>query len=170
MAYPTTLVFQPSQAGEIGQQPNSLTDTVKRHPLGKRCKFIDPVYGEIECIYLAGVAACVAGSLVIYDPKNFNTVLTVAASRGPAAVAMSAVVAGQFGWFAVQGLVPASTAAAGTGAANSGIQTSATAGQATVSGTAGQKISGARCTAAQDGPGVGFTDVELAFPCANGDT
>lgn len=170
MAYPTTLAFQPSQAGEIGQQPLSLTDTTKRHPLGKRCKFIDPTYGEIECIYLQGVAAVAAGDQVIYDPKNFNTVRAVAASRGPVAVAMAAVVALQFGWFAVQGLVPVNTTAAGTGAGNSGLATTATAGQSTVSGAAGQKISGARCTAAQDGPGAGFTDVLLAFPCANGDT
>lgn len=170
MAYPTTLAFHPSQAGEIGQQDLTVTDTTKRHPLGKRCKFIDPTYGEIECIYLQGLAATAAGDVVAYDPKNLNTVRAVAATRGPMAVAMSANLANQFGWYAIQGLVPANTTVAGTGAANSGIQTSATAGQATVSGTAGQKISGARCTSAQDGPGAGFTDVELTFPCANGDT
>lgn len=170
MAYPTTLAFQPSSEGIIGVAPLTLTDTVQRHPLGKRTKFTDPSYGEIECVYLKGVAAVVAGDQVIYDPKNFNTVRAVAASRGPVAVAMAAVVANQFGWFAVQGLVPANTTAAGTGAANSGLATTATAGQSTVSTAAGQKISGARCTSAQDGPGAGFTDVELAFPCANGDT
>lgn len=170
MAYPTTLAFQPSQPGEIGQQALTLTDTTKRHPLGKRCKFLDPVYGEIECIYLQGLAATAAGDVVSYDPKNLNTVRAVAATRGPMAIAMSANLALQFGWYAIQGLVPVNTTAAGTGAGNSGIATTATAGQATVSGAAGQKVSGARCTSAQDGPGAGFTDVELTFPCANGDT
>jgi hypothetical protein len=168
MAYPTTLSFHASQAGEIGQQQLALTDTTQRHPLGKRCKFIDPTYGEIEAIYLKGVASTAAGDLVVYDPKAGTTTRSVAASRGPVAVAMSANVALQFGWYAIQGLVPVSTTAAGTGAANAGLAVTATPGQATVRAAAGQSIDGLICKSAQDGPGAGFTDVELHYPSANG--
>lgn len=168
MAYPT-LAFK-SKDAIIGAPDIALTDTNQRLPLGSTRTFLDPTYGEIKAIYLKGVASTAAGDLVSYDPKNLNTVRVVAATRGPMAVAMSANVALQFGWYAIQGLVPVNTTAAGTGAANSGIAVTATAGQATVSGAAGQKVSGARCTSAQDGPGAGFTDVELAYPTANGDT
>jgi len=168
MAYPTTLAFKSSQPGFIGAQQLTVTDTTQRHPLGQKMKFIDPTYGEITAIYLKGVAATAAGDLVLYDPKAGTTTRIVAASRGPIAVAMSANIANQFGWYAIEGVVPVNTTAAGTGAANAGLATTATAGQATVRGTAGQSIDGLICKSAQDGPGAGFTDVELHYPCANG--
>lgn len=170
MAYPTTLAFKGSQPGLVGLAAFNLSDTTQRHPLGMRAKFIDPTYGEIEAIYLKGVASTAAGDLVVYDPKNATTTRTVAASRGPIAVALAANVALQFGWYAIQGVVPVSTTAAGTGAANALLQVTATPGQGTVSGTAGVKIDGAVCKSAQDAPGASFTDVELHFPAANGNT
>lgn len=167
MAYPTTLAFKITSP-IIGAQDIALTDTTQRHPLGTRYRFVDPTYGEIECIYLKGVAGTAQGSVVVYDPKAGTTTLSVLASRGPLAVAMSANVALQFGWYAVAGVVPVSTTAAGTGAANAGLATTAVAGQATVRGVASQGVDGVICKSAQDGPGVGFTDVELAYPAANG--
>lgn len=168
MAYPTTLAFKSSQPGIIGAQQIGTTDTTQRHQLGQKVRFVDPTYGEIECIYLKGVASTAAGDLVVYDPKAGTTTRSVAASRGPLAVAMSANVASQFGWYAVSGVVPVNTTAAGTGAANAGLAVTATAGQATVRGGAGVAIDGLICKSAQDAPGAGFTDVELAYPTANG--
>ena len=169
MAYPTTLAFKPVSP-ELGLQPFDQTSTTQNHPLGHVARFVDGTYGEIEAIYLEGVASTAKGDVVAYNPKAGTTTRSVAATRGPLAVALSANVASQFGWYAKQGVVPVSTTAAGTGAANSLLEVTATAGQATVSGTASVKIDGAICLSAQDGPGAGFTDVLLSNPSANGNT
>ncbi len=167
MAYPTTLAFKSTDV-VIGAPAIDLSDTTQRAAIGTRRRFVDPTYGEIECIYLKGVAATAQGDLVVYDPKANTTTRSVAASRGPVAVAMGINLASQFGWYAVHGVVPVSTTAAGTGAANAGLAVTATAGQATVRAAAAQGVDGLVCKSAQDGPGVGFTDVELAYPTANG--
>lgn len=174
MAFPTAaqLQFQPIGTW-IGAQPIHTTSTVQNHPLGTRVRARDVGtlnYGEVECIYLKGVASTAAGDMVIYDPVAGTTTRTVAASRGPVAIAMSANVASQYGWYQVYGAAPLSSASAGTGAANAEVQTSATAGQATVSGTSAQKVDGAVCKAAQDTPSSGFTQVLLNYPTANGNT
>lgn len=169
MAYPTTLAFKPATP-QLGLQAIATTSTTQQHPLGTMVRAVDPVYGEGQFIYLAGLASTAAGDVVIYDPKLATTTRAVAATRGPVAVAMSANVASQYGWYQVFGAGPVNTASAGTGAANALLQTSATAGQATVSGTSAQKIDGAICKSAQDGPGSGFTVVLLDFPSANGNT
>ena len=169
MAYPTTLSFVPVEQ-YVGIQPIASTSTTQQHPLGTVVKAKDIAYGEAEFIYLKGVASTAAGDLVSYDPKNATTTRTVAATRGPLAVAMSANVALQYGWYCINGVVPVSTASAGTGAANSLLAVTSTAGQATVSGTASVKVDGALCVSAQGAPGTGFTDVVLARPAANGNT
>lgn len=168
MAYPTTLAFLPTSPSYAGVPPFNDVSTTQKCPLGTRMRFQDPTYGEIECIYLKGVASTAAGDVVSYDPKNAATVRAVAATRGPLAVAMAATVASNYGWYAVQGVVPVNSASAGTGAANSGLATTSTAGQVTVRTAANQGIDGVLCKSAQDGPGAGFTDVLLSYPCANG--
>lgn len=174
MAYPTTaqLYFKPTSP-QCGMQDLMTTSTTQAHPLGTKVKGLDYgtlQYGEGEFVYLKGVASTAAGDLVVYDAKAGTTTRAVAATRGPMAVALSANVASQYGWYQVLGNAAVSTASAGTGAANALIQTSATAGQGTVSGTAGQKIDGAICKTAQDTPSSGFTQVLLHFPAANGNT
>lgn len=174
MAFPTAaqLYFKPTTP-LIGAQDIMSTSTTQQHVLGTRVRGVDTgtlQYGEAEFIYLKGVASTAAGDLVVYDPVAATTTRAVAASRGPVAVAMSANVASQYGWYMVLGQAPVSTASAGTGAANALIQTSATAGQGTVSGTSGQKIDGAICKAAQGTPTASFTQVALHYPAANGNT
>jgi hypothetical protein len=174
MAYPTAaqLNFVPISP-QLGMQPIATTSTTQNHPLGTKIRALDVGtlgYGEGEFIYLKGVASTAAGDLVVYDPVAGTTTRTVAATRGPVAVAMSANVASQYGWYQVLGQAAVNTASAGTGAANALIQTSATAGQGTVSGTSAQKIDGAICKAAQGTPSSGFTQVALHYPAANGNT
>lgn len=169
MAYPTTLAFKQTTP-VIGATPIGVVDTTQRHNLGAVIRAADPVYGEAEFIYLKGVASTAAGDLVIYDDKADTTTRTTASTYGPVAVAMAAVLANQFGWYMIAGSAVVSTASAGTGAANNRLKTTATAGQATVSGTAANKVDGAYCTSAQDAPGAGFTVVEIARPSCNGNT
>ena len=169
MAYPTNINFK-GTGTVIGAQALSGTQTTQAAPLGQTTRAVDAIKGEGEFIYLAGVASTAAGDLVIYDPVAGTTTRTVATSRGPVAVAMSANVAGGFGWYQIRGYAIVNTTAAGTGAANALLAVTATAGQATVSGAAGNKIDNAICKTAQDAPGAGFTGVWLMYPSANGNT
>lgn len=72
-------------------------DTVAKNPVLTR-RF----EGRGEFIYLQGVASTVAGDLVVYDELGVTT-RAVAAASGPCAVAMAAVLAGQFGWYQIFG-------------------------------------------------------------------
>jgi hypothetical protein len=169
MAYPTNVNFKGTGTTIGGQAPNASSTTATAVP-GSTSRGVDAIKGEAEFIYLAGVANTAAGDLVIYDPVAGTTTRTVAASRGPVAVAMAATGAGSFGQYQIRGYAIVSTAAAGTGAANALLAVSATAGQATVSGAAGQKIDNAVCKTTQDAPGAGFTGVLIMYPSCNGNT
>lgn len=91
--------------GFIGGQAINETSTTQKHPLGTIAKAVDPTYGEGEFIYLLGVASTTVGSLVTYTLSSWQTALAPvgdAVSR-PVAVAMSANVAGQYGWYQISG-------------------------------------------------------------------
>lgn len=76
------------------------------HPLGTIVRAYDATLGEGEFIYLKGVASTVVGSLVEYDPVNATTTLAPNTGKlgNPVAVAMSANVANQFGWYQIAGV------------------------------------------------------------------
>ena len=82
----------------VGAQGLELTDTTQNHELGTEVQGFDSTYGTATFKYLKGVASTVVGDLVVYDQKANTTTRAVAGSRGPAAVAMSANVANQYGW------------------------------------------------------------------------
>lgn len=91
--------------GRIGHQPIATTDTVQNHPLGTVIRAKDPTYGEGEFVYLKGVASTVVGSLVTYDIYAGTTTLCPATGgKGSVAVAMSANVASQYGWYQIFGV------------------------------------------------------------------
>lgn len=149
---------------EAGLQPIATTDTVQNHPLGYLRRAKDPLYGEGTFIYLKGVASTAVGDVVNYDTYNGTTTRAVAATRGPLAVAMSANVASQFGWYQVHGAAVTSTAA-GTIAGNTFMVT-ATAGQISNGVTAAQGVIGARALTAVGTPSAGLAVVQLHFPGA----
>lgn len=93
--------------GPVGVQPITETSTTQRHPLGMRVLAIDPTYGQGEFIYLTGLAATGVGDWVTYLPDDWTTVKLIADARGPVAVAMSANVASQYGWYQIFGKVSA---------------------------------------------------------------
>lgn len=90
----------------IGSQKISDTSTVQNHPLGTVLKAADPTYGEGEFIYLLGVASTTVGSVVTYDANTYQTVLSAVGGNipRPIAIAMSANVAGQWGWYQIGGV------------------------------------------------------------------
>ena len=89
----------------IVEQAIATTSTTQAHPLGTIVRAVDPTYGEGEFIYLKGVASTVVGSIVEYD-TTFATGLNSSAigTPRPVAVAMSANVANQYGWYQISGL------------------------------------------------------------------
>ena len=116
-------------------------------PLGTIRRAVDPVFGEGEFIRLVGIGSTIVGSLVTYDTTTWQTALgTVALVKNqgvPLAVAMSACVANEHGWYQISGLaVIAKTAVA----CNPGVPIfiSATSGKIKVLASAGQQILGAQ--------------------------
>lgn len=162
MAYPTTIAFHEAYP-QLGLQPLMSTSTTKAHPLGTIVQGVDSVYGQGEFIYLEGVASTAAGDAVVYDSAAGTTTRTVAASKGPVAIAMSANVASQYGWYQISGAGVVNSSGATSGSV---CGTSSTAGQLGNTTTA-QQIEGMKFTTAQDGPGSGFTGVQLSRPSAN---
>jgi len=86
-----------------GTQPIAETSATQRHPLGTRVKATDPTYGGGEFIYLKGVANTAIGSWVTFNQDDNSTTLLAANAIGPVAVAMSANVASQYGWYQIYG-------------------------------------------------------------------
>ena len=136
--------------GFIGGQAINETSTTQLHPLGAIIRATDNAtssnLGSGEFIYLLGVASTVVGSLVTYSATTFQTTLspTNATSDGyPLAVAMSANVASQYGWYQIEGnaVVKKTTVAATPGVP---IFISATDGRMKVLASAGQQILGAQ--------------------------
>ena len=126
------MAFKPNDA-LIGIQP--LTDhvTTAQHALGHIITAKDPTYGIGEFIYLVGVASTVAGSIVSYDAAGtlaFQSALhtTELDKPRPVAVAMSACVAGEKGWYQISGIAVALKANTVSFAAGAGL--GATAGSA----------------------------------------
>ena len=84
----------------------STTVTDVKAPLGTIVRAVDETFGEGEFIRLVGVASTIVGSLVTYDATTWQTALTthVPVQARPVAVAMSACVAGEHGWYQIAGL------------------------------------------------------------------
>lgn len=154
----------------VGAQPIADTDTVQRHPLGTRVWAQDPTYGEGEFIYLLGVASTVVGSVVKYNATTYQTVLiTNTANQGvPLAVAMSANVASQYGWYQIGGnAVIKKTAVAVTPQVK--LYLSGTAGRVKVIASAGLEVLGARsANLATISAGVSTVVVTINHPHAQG--
>lgn len=113
--------------------------------IGQVVRAVDPTYGEGEFILLVGVASTVVGSLVTWSATTYQTALSPnTAGLGVAvAVAMSANLAGTFGWYQIGGLaVIAKTATQVT--AQVPVYQSATVGQIMPTAATGRQIMGAR--------------------------
>ena len=138
------MTFIPNE-NELGLQPLAVSSTVQNHPLGKIIRASDPTLGQGEFIYLLGLAGTVVGNSVIYDATTYQTALSpnTIQEAAPIAVAMSANVAGQFGWYQIGGLATFKKTAVQV-TPQLPIFQSATAGRIFVTSTAGKQILGAR--------------------------
>lgn len=89
--------------GTIGSQKAATTSATQLHELGKISPMFDSTYNVGEYIYLLGVASTAVGSIVLYNEDDFSTSLLAANDIGQVAVAMSANVASQYGWYQIGG-------------------------------------------------------------------
>lgn len=121
------------------------TSTTQYHPLGTEVRAKDSTYGAGTFVYLLGAANTVVGSLVLYNATTWQTVLAdnTKYQAAPLAVAMSANVEGQYGWYQIVGAaVVKKTAVKFT--AQVPAYLSATAGRVKSTASVGTQILGAR--------------------------
>ena len=144
----------------VGVSDITETGTTQLYPLGTRVQAQDPTYGVGEFIYLLGVASTVAGSWVTYEQDNGATALLAANAIGPVAVAMSANVASQYGWYQIYGKCPSAAVLAGF-VDNANCYATATAGSVDDAVVAGDRVKNARGASAISG---GFAEMELWYP------
>lgn len=148
--------------GLLGSQPIAVTDTTQNHPLGTKVRAVDPTYGEGEFIYLAGVASTALGSWVTIHEDGYTTTLLAANDIGQTAVAMSANVASQYGWYQVSGKA---IGKALTGYVdNALVYATATAGSVDDSVVAGDRVKKAIGASAVDTPSTGLAEFEINYP------
>ena len=104
----------------MGFQPITESSTTQKHNLGSRVHaHEDSGKGDAAFVYAKGVASTVVGDVVTFGSDFATALLGVGAVAGlPCGVAMSANGAGGFGWYAVEGRVPARANAAVAAGAN----------------------------------------------------
>ena len=145
----------------VGHQAIATNADTQQHPLGTICKAYDPVYGAGEFIYLKGVASTVVGSAVSYNSDDWTSQLLTNADKGPVAIAMSACVANQFGWYQIQGKA---IAKANTVVDNADVYSTAVAGILDDAVVAGDRVKNAKWASADGTPSAGLAELEIARP------
>lgn len=146
----------------IGLPAITDTGTTKLVPLGTIVEAFDPTYGSGEFIYLLGVASTTANSWVTFNADDYSTALLAANAIGPVAVAMSANVASQYGWYQITG--KAIGKAAASYADNGLVYATATAGTVDDAVVAGDRVKNALGASAVDTPSTGLAEFEIQRP------
>lgn len=131
-------------------------------PLGTIVRATDPTYGVGEFIFLKGLAATAVGSWVTYNSDDYSTTLLAANAIGPVAVAMSANVASQYGWYQIQGKAIGLVLTGFVDNAN--VYATATAGSVDDAVVAGDRVKGAVGASAIGTPSAGLAEFEIARP------
>jgi len=152
------------RGGFVGLQKIDEVSDTQKHEIGLCAEAFDPDYGYGTFIYLPGVASMIAGNTVVYDTYAGTTARTVAASKGPVAVAMAAITAGEWGWFQICGAAVLKTA---TVAANGMVYVTSTAGQTDDADVVNTQIDNAVFKTAVNTPATGFAVAQIAYPSAN---
>ena len=151
--------------GWTGQQQITATSTTQNHTIGTTVQAKHATYGVATFIYLKGVASTAAYNVVVYDEYANTTTRAVAGSRGPAAVAMSANVANQYGWYMIEGsaIITCSTVAA-----DKPLYATATPGTVDDAVVSGDMILGMVSKTANGTPAAGQLVAQIARPCMSG--
>lgn len=137
------------------------TGTDQIFALGTICRGQDPDYGAGEFIYLKGVASTIVGSWVTYNLDDGSTTLLAANAIGPVAIAMSANVADQYGWYQISG--KAIGACLTQLADNAQVWITGTAGKVDDASVAGDLVNNAKSASATVADS-GVADFEISRP------
>jgi len=152
----------------VGAQPIAVTDTTQNHALGTIVRAEDPTYGAGEFIYLKGVASTVVGSMVDYDSYLATTALSPATGgTGPVAVAMSANVASQYGWYQITGIAAVKAPNAMVVGADV-FSLAATPGSVDDAAVNGEQILNAKVSTTTGTPSTGLALIEINRPFHQG--
>lgn len=155
------MTFAPSENSLIGQAIAE-TSTTENMRVGTRIKCHDATYGVGEFIYLKGVASTAVGSWVTFNGDDNSTALLAANAIGPVAVAMSANVADQYGWYQIYGKAVGKALA--SYADNGLVYATATAGSIDDAVVAGDRVKLAKGASAVDTPSTGLAEFEIQYP------
>lgn len=148
-----------------GSQAIDETSTTQKHPLGTIVRATDiatTAYGSGEFIYLLGVASTAVGSWVTVHEDGFTTTLLAANDIGRVAVAMSANVGSQYGWYQISGKAVGKALA--SYADNGLVYATATAGSIDDAVVAGDRVKQAIGASAVDTPSTGLAEFEIDRP------
>lgn len=162
------------QTTQVGLQAIAETSTTKKVPLGTIVRAVhesstgSTTYGSGEFIYLLGVASTAVGSWVHYRMDDGATVLAVANGIGPVAVAMSANVANQYGWYQISG--KAIGKALADYADNALVYLTATDGSVDDTAVAGDLVQLAKGASAVGTPSTGLAEFEIHRPFTDDNT
>ena len=155
------MTYRISDVG-IGFQPIANTETTQAHPLGTRVWAVDEVYGPGEFIYLKGVASTAVGSFVLYNQDDGTTSLLAANDIGPVAIAMSANVASQYGWYQIYGKAVGKVLTGFVDNAN--VYATSTAGSVDDAVVAGDRVKNCKGASAIGTPSTGLAEMEIQYP------
>lgn len=155
------MAFVP-QENRLGLQAIADTSTTQQHPLGTIIRAQDDTYGAGEFIYLKGVASTAVGSFVTYNLDDGSTTLLAANDIGPTAIAMSANVASQYGWYQIQGKAVGKCLAGF--ADNANCYATATAGSVDDAVVAGDLVKNCKGASAIGTPSAGLAEFEIERP------
>ena len=113
----------------VVEQAIATNSSTQKHQLGMIVRAYDSTYGAGEFIYLKGVASTVVGSIVEYNTSYQTGLSTTAtgslATPHPLAVAMSACVANEYGWYQISGEAVIAKSSAQSFAVDIGLEASA---------------------------------------------
>ena len=156
--------FSSMEADVIVQKIDE-TSTTKNQSLGKIIRAEDKDttnYGAGEFIYLKGVASTAVGSWVLYSPDDFSTSLLAANDIGSVAVAMSASVADNYGWYQIKGKAVGKALTAF--ADNANVYSTSTAGSVDDAVVAGDRLKNAKGASAVGTPSAVLAEFEIDRP------
>jgi hypothetical protein len=163
-----TLSYKITSPGYIGAQPFDVTSTTQNLPLGTVVRGFDLTYGEGAFIYLKGCASTAVSDAVVYDVKAATTTRTTASTAGLVAIAMSANVASQYGWYQIEG--EAVVNAVASIVAGKTVAQTATAGSLGPGATGVTPLYCATAKTATNTPTTGFAQVQINRPWVSGFT
>jgi hypothetical protein len=152
----------------VGMQPIAVTDTTQNHPLGTIVEANDPTYGTGEFVYLKGIGSTVVGSMVDFDQYLGTTALSPATGgTGPVAVAMSANVANQYGWYQITGSAVVKAPNAMVAGADV-FSLAATPGSVDDAAVNGEQILNAKVSTTTGTPSTGLAVIQINRPFHQG--